>query len=190
METVVVWFSRASSELQPTSPNDILMTICVFVSLRKCREQHIASRVTPLRSTMLNLYVNCATHSVLLNNTYISCLAVFLWKMSAENKCSSIPGSYKKCEKLKVKSTREAICGGLCRGIFQCQRSRHLWSMLSQSPFGSVAWGTLTRTETLWESSLIFRWCFRTLIQAEWAAFCVPADCEEGEDKRTSCWSF
>lgn len=56
LETVVVGFRRAPSELQPTSSNDILMTMCVFASIRKCREQRIVSRVTQLKSTMLNLH--------------------------------------------------------------------------------------------------------------------------------------
>lgn len=67
------------------------MTICVFVSSRKCREQHIVSRVTVSRVEFSHQL--CYTHSY---------LVVFLWKRSAENKCSSRPGCYKKCEKLKV----------------------------------------------------------------------------------------
>lgn len=102
LETVT-GFGRAASELQPTSSNDMLMTICVFASIRKCREQRIASRhTTQIHNVEFSLqawYTRCAIKQYTLPISYS---AVFLWKRSAENECSSKLGCYKKCDNLKV----------------------------------------------------------------------------------------
>lgn len=80
------------------------MTICVFASIRKCREQRIASRhPTQIQNVEFSLRAWCDTMCAFKQYTLpISYSAVFLWKRSAENKCSSKLGCYQKCDNLKV----------------------------------------------------------------------------------------